>query len=765
MSRKKQLEPYFYPYFTKNLKKPYFKAKAYDAVIKDSEGNIYFQMSRVKAPDHWSQTAVDIAASKYFRKSIKKENTIFNLVERVVAGLKTAALTSQIFNSKSEIQNFLNEIEFHLLNQSAAFNSPVWFNCGLYEAYKLSSRSEHYVWDKKKNNVIKTDDALKNPQCSACFIQSVEDNLESVFDLVKNEAKLFKYGSGSGTNFSRLRSKYENLNSGGTSSGLISFLEILDKSAGAIKSGGTTRRAAKMVCLDVDHPEILDFISWKKREEDKAKALISCGYSSSLDGEAYHTISGQNANNSVRLSDKFMQALEKNELWSLRSRVTNKTLKKILAQDLWLEICKAAWACADPGVQFSDTINRYHTCKSTDLIYASNPCSEYMFLDDSACNLASINLLKFYKNNEFDIVGFLATVKTFIIAQEALVDYASYPTQKIAQNSHEYRPLGLGYANLGSLFMHMGLSYDSDEARAYASVITALMTGMAYYTSAELAEKLGSFKGYKKNKKSMFGVLKKHQKSLNKINWKLLPEGLEELCRNLWSDVITLGQIHGFRNAQVTVIAPTGTIGLVMDCDTTGIEPDFSLVKHKKLSGGGYIKIINQSAEKSLSALGYSELDKKEILNMIFNGEDFINKSCLKLEHRSLFFTAAGTTGKLNDVLSPEAHISMMAAVQPFISGAISKTVNVPRTASVEDISNIYLNAWKLNLKAVAVYRDGSKFSQPLNQQKNEKHTKKNTNENKLNTSLVCSECGGDLFLESGCFRCVNCGSTTACSS
>lgn len=754
MSQKSKVS-FFQPYFTKNKKSPYFKIKSFEALIKDQNNKIYFQKNNVKAPEHWSQTAVDIAASKYFRKSEKKENSILALVLRITNGLKTAVQGSKLLSSKSEVDIFIDEVTYHLLNQSAAFNSPVWFNCGLSETYQVSSSSHHFAWDYKTKKVTGITDAFKRPQCSACFIQSVDDSLESIFDLVKTEAKLFKYGSGSGTNFSTLRSKYENLNSGGTSSGLISFLEILDKSAGAIKSGGTTRRAAKMVCVDIDHPEIVEFISWKMHEEQKAKALIAQGYSAELDGESYHTVSGQNANNSVRIPDVFMKASELKKSWKLKSRLNGKAISEVEADVLWLQLCDAAWNCADPGVQFTDTIQKWHTCKETDLINASNPCSEYMFLDNSACNLASLNLTKFYdaKKSEFKIHEFLLTAKTFILAQECLVDYSSYPTLQIAQNSHDYRPLGLGFANLGSLLMQMGLAYDSDQGRAFASAITALMTGMSYYTSAEMAHQLGAFKGYRQNKKSMMNVMKLHKKSLSSVNWDLLPPIYKEICYEIWNDVLILGEKHGFRNAQVTVIAPTGTIGLVMDCDTTGVEPDFSLIKYKKLSGGGQIKIVNQSVKTALVNLKYSNDQIDKILNQIESGKDFMDGSVLKPEHQKIFFTAAGTTGKQNDILSADAHIGMMAAVQPFISGAISKTVNLPHTATVEDISQVYVKAWRLGLKAVAVYRDGSKFVQPLNVKK---------------TSQLefpkCTECGSPTILESGCFRCTNCGTTTACS-
>ncbi len=718
-----------------------------DSIIQSLDGQIYFQMKKIKSPQSWSQNAVDIAASKYFRKSIKKENSIYQLVDRVCLGLTRAVTKSKILNTPGEVKSFIQDIKNSLLNQQAAFNSPVWFNCGLSEAYNLKSKSQHYIWNSKKNKTVETHDAYQNPQCSACFIQSVDDNLESIFNLVQTEAKLFKYGSGSGTNFSNLRSKFEKLNSGGTSSGLISFLEVLDKSAGAVKSGGTTRRAAKMVCVDIDHPEILDFIHWKRNEERKAKKLISAGYSSDLDGEAYRTVSGQNANNSVRIPDAFMNALNKNKTWSLRERNSKKIIQKIQATEIWQKICESAWECADPGVQFNTTINKMHTCSVTDEIYASNPCSEYMFLNDSACNLASIRLTKYLNaENEFDINEFLNTVKIFISAQESLVDYASYPTKKIAQNSHDFRPLGLGYADLGSLLMQLGLAYDSEQGRAWAAGITALMTGQAYLQSSHLARKLKPFAGYRKNKSTMLKVISSHQKALKKIDWSLLPNEFQIICEDIWRDVIVSGFKYGFRNAQVTVIAPTGTIGLVMDCDTTGIEPDYALIKYKKLSGGGSIKIVNQSVLIALKNLNYNESAIKEIMTEIEKSGSVKKSVILKNEHFKIFETAVG-----DQSISPEGHLLMMAAVQPFISGAISKTVNMPAASTVEDISKIYKMAWLLKIKSVAVYRDGSKFAQPLSGTAH-------------NNFPSCTECGGITLLESGCYRCSNCGTTTACA-
>lgn len=726
----------------------HFNWRWHDSQISGADGSVYFSLKNVLAPEAWSNTAIDIAASKYFRKSVKKENSIKSLVERLSKGLKQAALQSQLFASQKDVETFIGEIKYILYSQKAAFNSPVWFNLGLNESYGLKSKSEHFVWNEKNKTVVKVNDAYINPQTSACFIQSVDDSLESIFNLVRSEAKLFKFGSGSGTNFSHLRSKYELLSSGGTSSGLISFLDVFDKAAGAIKSGGTTRRAAKMVCVDLDHPEIEDFIKWKWHEEDKAKALIAAGYSADLEGEAYKSVSGQNANNSIRIPDSFMKSLGKNKKWILKSRTDGKKIKSVNADDLWNLICEAAWNCADPGVQFDDNINRFHTCAESGRINASNPCSEYMFLDNSACNLASLNLVKFLDDEQnFKIDDFVHTIKTIFIAQECLIDFSGYPTEAIAKNSHDYRPLGLGFANLGSFFMRMGLPYDSDEARAWAGFITALMCGTAYEVSSDMATIKGAFAGFKKNKKSMLNVIKKHGDSLNKISWQHLPKEYKNLSFDLWQRVMKKGSVSGFRNAQATVIAPTGTIGLIMDCDTTGIEPDFSLIKYKKLSGGGSIKIVNKSVPKALKKLGYSENEISGILAHIAESASLL-KSDIKTEHLGVFSCA---TGEL--ALKPEAHILMMAAVQPFISGAISKTVNLPAEASVQDVSDVYKKAWSLNLKAIAVYRDGSKLAQPLN------------NKNDKNKFPKCSECGHETILESGCYRCTNCGSTTACAS
>lgn len=722
-----------------------------NSIIQDSNGAIHFELKNVESPDFWSQTAVDIAASKYFRKKDRNrylETSVHELIVRILCGLETAFKISAQFKNKKELNSILEQLYNLFVHQKAAMNSPVWFNCGLSERYKLKSESHHFSWNSKLQKIIQIHDAYKNPQLSACFIQSIQDSLDSIFNLVKAEAQLFKYGSGSGTNFTPLRSKYESLNSGGTSSGLMSFLDVLDRSAGAIKSGGTTRRAAKMVCLDVSHPEILEFIKWKRYEEKKAKDLISLGYSSDLDGEAYRTISGQNANNSVRVTNQFMKAVENNLDWNLKTK-SGKTLKTVKAQEIWNELCLSAWECADPGLQFDDTINQYHTCSTSGRIKASNPCSEFMFLDDTACNLASLNLVQFYNpETHFDLESFKSAIDVLIQTQDAIIDYSSYPTEKIACNSHDFRPLGLGFANLGSLMMRMGLSYESNEARAWAGALSALLTGQAYLKSAELAGKLGSFKQYSKNKKSMLKVLGQHQKALKKISWEYLSSEFKNEVESVWKNVFRIGKKYGFRNSQVTAIAPTGTIGFVMDCDTTGIEPEFSLVKTKKLSGGGHLKIVNRAVEVALKNLKYSDQDITKISKWILDHQGSLrNCSEIKKEHIDIFKTAVGDL-----TISAEGHLLMMAAVQPFISGAISKTVNISKESTVEDISEIYFKSWSLQLKSISLYRDQSKFIQPLNTGIKKSEFPK------------CTECGGETSLESGCFRCQNCGQTTSCA-
>ena len=789
--------------------------------VTNPDGSVVFEAKEVEVPSTWSQLATDIAASKYFRKNgvpqTREETSVQQLVFRIARTIREFGEKNHYFISKESAETFEAELSYLLFQQHMAFNSPVWFNCGLYQHYGISGNSENFYWNQKTKKIEKTKDSYSHPQCSACFIQSVDDSLPSIFDLVKNEARIFKFGSGSGTNFSSIRGATEKLSGGGTSSGLLRFLKVLDSGAAATKSGGTTRRAAKMTCLDVEHPEILDFIRWKSKEEEKVKALVQAGYSADFEGEAYGTVSGQNSNNSVRLSNEFMEAVINNKDWHTRLRTTGEIHQTYKAREIFHEIAKAAWECADPGVQFDTTINDYHTCADTSQINASNPCSEYMFIDDSACNLASINLMKYYdqQTKTFDIKAFEHTVEISIIAQEILVDFASYPTEKIGKNSHDYRPLGLGYANLGTLLMVNGFPYDSQEGRAWCGSITAIMQGKALSTSAKIASIKGPFTKYPGNKHSMMSVMHKQKNATHQIPTSC-PDYLRKAAKEKMSEAVYLGEKYGYRNSQVTVLAPTGTIGLLMDCDTTGIEPDFALVKFKKLTGGGYFKIVNQAVPKSLKTLHYSTADIKSIVEYICGtmrfenaphidtqtllkkgiSQDDINKvtkalssslnlkfafnrhtireetfqrlgisrekytdanfdllkelgfskkqiqeaeevicgrmtieGCpnLKAEHVAVFDCANPCGEKGKRFLSPISHLKMMAAAQPFLSGAISKTVNMPYETTVKEIEDLYMEAWKLKLKAVAIYRNGSKMSQPLSSSLSEEGEKKPT--------------------------------------
>lgn len=755
--------------------------------ITGPDGKIVFEMTDVEVPEDWTQLATDIVVSKYFRKKgvpdSESEQSVKQVVHRIANSLRLGGEQLGYFRNSEEAETFEAELKYVLITQRGAFNSPVWFNCGLYHQYGIEGSSGSYFWNPVTDAIQQTENAYEHPQCSACYIQALDDDLMSIFDLVKSEARLFKYGSGTGTNFSRVRGKQEHLSGGGTSSGLMSFLEVFDKAAGATKSGGTTRRAAKMVCLDMDHPEIVEFIDWKQREELKVKALIDAGYDSDFNGEAYKTISGQNSNNSVRISDTFMQAVIDDNEWHTTLRTSGEICETYQARDLMKKISKATWACADPGVQFDDTINAWHTCTNTDRIHASNPCSEYMFLDDSACNLASINLVKFlHEDGSFNIEAYRHTVELFILAQEIIVDFASYPTLKIAKNSHDYRPLGLGYANLGTLLMIKGIPYDSDKGRAIAGALTAIMCGRAYKTSAEIARYMGPFNGYHKNKQPCLEVMRKHQAAAGNISEESCPMDLLDAAKADWNDAVALGEKYGYRNAQTTVLAPTGTIGLLMDCDTTGVEPDYSLVKWKKLAGGGYFKIINQSFPLALQELGYApeqiediveyvlghtsvevapqiggaqldtlgytaeqideankyleqwhsydnnipHINPKELrdrgltqeqireIDLYFNGAQTVEGAPHLKEKHYPVFDCANKCGTGNRFIEPMGHVRMMAAVQPFISGSISKTVNLPPEATVDDIEKIYMEGWKLGLKCLAIYRDGSKHSQVL---------------------------------------------------
>jgi ribonucleoside-diphosphate reductase alpha chain len=804
------------------------------SVINNTDGSVVFKLEGAEIPAGWSQLATDIVVSKYFRKAglfgdkNQGETSVRQVVYRIAHTIREAGERfGGYFVSTEDANNFEAELSFFLINQYAAFNSPVWFNCGLWHEYEVKGTGGNYAWNPAsqpggENEIYPVENAYERPQCSACFIQSVDDDLMSIYELIQHEARLFKYGSGTGTNFSSIRGKQEKLSGGGTSSGLMSFLEVLDRAAGATKSGGTTRRAAKMVCLDMDHPEIVDFIQWKVREEKKARALIASGYSADFNGEAYHTVSGQNSNNSIRVSDEFMHAATLSsggatppaptgsaaptDTWHTRARTSGDVIGTYSASSLWRMVAEAAWECADPGIQYDSTINKWHTCPNTDRIRASNPCSEYMFLDNSACNLASLNLTKFLRaDNSFDVDLYRHATRVFFTAMEILVDLSSYPTARIAKNSHDYRPLGLGYANLGTALMRLGLPYDSDEGRGFAAAVTAIMCGQAYKTSAEIAGSKGTFNGYAKNEEPMLRVMEMHAEAAVAIDRDHCPEYLWRAATEDWNQAVELGRENGYRNAQATVLAPTGTIGLLMDCDTTGVEPDFALVKFKKLAGGGYFKIVNQSVPDALRTLGYrphevqeivafisgtntllaaphtnrakllslgltkEELDKVEkALPSVFDlgsafapwvvGDEAYKRlgvtgrtgnallealgfssaqiqeasdvivgrmtiegaPHLKAEHLPVFDCAnrCGRTG--TRFLQPMAHIKMMAATQPFLSGAISKTVNLPNEATVEEVARMYEEGWRLGLKAVALYRDGCKASQPLSSVKDD---------------------------------------------
>lgn len=665
-----------------------------DAIINDMNGKAIFSQKDVLVPKTWSMTATNIVASKYFRGKLgskEREYSVKQLVGRVANTISDWALKQKYFSTKGECEVFRDELTHLLINQKMAFNSPVWFNVGV----------------------------EKHPQCSACFINSVEDTMDSILSLAKTEGMLFKYGSGTGTNFSTIRSQHESLRGGGEASGPVSFMKGFDAFAGVIKSGGKTRRAAKMVILNVDHPDIKEFIACKSEEEDKAKALIEAGYEAGFNVPkgAYDSVMFQNANHSVRVNDDFMNALKKNGKYFTKNIVDKKNAEELEAQEIWRKMAESAWRCGDPGVQFDDVINKFHTCKSSGRINASNPCSEYMFLDDSACNLASINLMKFVDDDGvFDVEAFEKAVFITILAQEIIVDNASYPSPKIEENSHKFRPLGLGYANLGALLMSQALAYDSDEGRAVAGAITALMGGAAYKTSALIAQAHGSFSEYEKNKKSFLEVMALHQDGLQRQEFKVLPKNFENIfqaAKENWQDTLALGKKHGFKNSQVTVLAPTGTIGFMMDCDTTGIEPEIALVKYKKLVGGGMIKIVNNIVPKALAKLGYSQSEKSQILAYIEEHDTIEGAPCLKPEHLAVFDCAFKAQNGERSI-HPLGHVNMMAAVQPFLSGAISKTVNMPNSAKVEDIEEIHMAAWEKGLKAIAIYRDGCKLSQPL---------------------------------------------------
>ena len=664
------------------------------AVIGNEKGHVVFEQRDVEIPKFWSQQATNIVVSKYFRGTIgtpERERSVRQLIGRVVDTITGWARKQKYFASEDDLQAFSDDLKHLLVFQKAAFNSPVWFNCGI----------------------------EPHPQCSACFINAVQDTMESILTLAKTEGMLFKYGSGTGSNLSAIRSSRELLAGGGTASGPVSFMKGFDAFAGVIKSGGKTRRAAKMVILNADHPDVVDFINCKVDEEKKAWALIDAGYDGSFTGPAYSSVFFQNSNNSVRVTDDFMRAVLDDKDWTTHAVRDGAPMESYKARDLMHQIAEATHICGDPGMQFDTTINDWHTCPNTARINASNPCSEYMFLDDSACNLASINLMKFVdERGEFDVEGFRAACRTLITAQEVIVDNASYPTKAIERNSIAYRPLGLGYANLGALLMSRGLPYDSDAGRDMAGAITAVMTGEAYAQSARIARDHGGpFEGYEKNREPFLRVMKKHRAAIKGIDRTNVPKDLYEGARAAWDDAIEVGEQHGFRNAQATVLAPTGTIGFMMDCDTTGVEPDIALVKYKKLVGGGLMKIVNGTVPMALQKLGYSAAQIKEIVAYIDEHETIEGAPHLEADDLPVFDCAFKAL-KGQRSIHYMGHIKMMGATQPFISGAISKTVNVPKDASVEEIQEAYVQSWRLGAKAVSIYRDGSKRTQPLNTSK-----------------------------------------------
>src|SRR5256885_4442083 len=704
------------------------------AQITDAQGNVIFEQKDVETPKDWSMTATNIVASKYLHGRVgtgERETGVRQLVSRVAETIRDWGMTDGYFRTSEDAATFHDELAHLLLRQFVAFNSPVWFNVGC-DRIEPNSDGQSWHWNQQTQQVEFGVTGYTRPQCSACFINSVKDSLDSILTLAKTEGMLFKWGSGTGTNLSALRGSTEELSGGGSASGPLSFMKGFDAFAGVIKSGGKTRRAAKMVILNVDHPDIESFIDCKMAEEKKAWALIEMGYDgSSPDSDAYSSIFFQNANNSVRVTDEFMSAVERDDNFSTRAVKGGQVMKTVKARDLMKKIAEATWWCGDPGMQYDTTINKWHTSKNTDRINASNPCSEYMFLDDSACNLASLTLMKFLKaNGEFDVPAYRHAVDVLITAQEILVDNAGYPTEMISRNSHDYRPLGLGYANLGALLMASGLPYDSDAGRDYAACVTAIMCGEAYLQSARIAEycpqltaatariserevTAGACPGWYINRVPFLDVIRMHRASVNKINKENVPANLYESSKDSWNQALALGEKVGYRNAQVTVLAPTGTIGFMMDCDTTGIEPDLALVKYKKLVGGGMIKIVNNTVPLALFKLGYKEDQINTIVSYIDATGTIEGAPGIKDEHLPVF-DCSFKPQKGTRTIHYMGHVKMMAAAQPFISGAISKTVNLPENATVEDIMEAYIQSWKMGLKAVAIYRDGSKKAQPL---------------------------------------------------
>ena len=695
------------------------------AVIADEHGKVIFEQDNVQMPKFWSMLATNVVASKYFYGALgtdRRENSLRQLIHRVARTIADWGFEDGYFQTKEDAEIFYNELAHLCLHQYGSFNSPVWFNCGLYQQYGIGkgNNAGNFYFDRKKQSVQRAETQYEYPQCSACFIQSVQDTMEGIMSLAHSEAMLFKFGSGTGSDLSTLRSTRERLSGGGRPSGPLSFLKVYDSIASVVKSGGKTRRAAKMNTLKCWHPDIKEFIEAKSKEEKKAWALIEGGYSGDFNGEAYASVCFQNENLSVRITDDFMKAVAEDREWQTHFVTDpNKPGPAYKAKDLMKWIAEGAWVCGDPGLQFEDTIQKWHTCKNSGPINSSNPCSEYMFVDDSACNLASLNLMKFLgEDGAFNVEKFRAAARIYITAQEIIVDRANYPTDQIARNSHLYRPLGLGYANLGSLLMALGLPYDSDGARGMAGAVTAIMHMTAYGQSARLSEKLGPFEKYEMNREPMLQVVQMHRDAVEQLAANA-PAYLLDAARRAGDEALELGRRHGYRNAQVTVLAPTGTIGFMMDCDTTGVEPDIAIVKYKLLAGGGMLKLVNRTVPMALKRLGYAPQQVDNMVEFIDHNDTIEGAPHLKEEHLAVFDCAFKPRNG-NRYIPYSAHIRMMAAVQPFLSGAISKTVNMPNEATADEIMQTYTEGWKLGLKALAIYRDGCKRSQPVNTGKSE---------------------------------------------
>ena len=697
------------------------------AKIADETGKTIFEQKDVEVPENWSQLATKVVVSKYFYGDVhsgQRENSVKQLVHRVSRAIADRGLKDGYFDTEEDAETYYNELTWLCVNQYGAFNSPVWFNVGLFDVYGVEGSEHNFRWDNSENKAVPCASSYEYPQASACFIQSVDDTMDDIMRLARSEAMLFKHGSGTGTDMSTLRSSREKLSGGGKPSGPLSFMRVYDQIAAVVKSGGKTRRAAKMQSLMIGHPDIKDFISCKTDEEKKAWALIDQGYTPD---DAYNSIMFQNSNLSVRVTDEFMDAVEKDGTWATHSVTSGEKVEDLSARELMDMIAEGTRVCGDPGLQYHSTINKWHTCPNSGPINASNPCSEYMFVNNSACNLASLNLMKFRnEDGSFNIERFKQAIRIFIVAQEILVDNGSYPEARITENSHNFRPLGLGYANLGCLMMSLAMPYDSDQARTWAAAITAILTGTAYTVSAELASIKGPFSDYKKNKEAMQNVIAMHRDHAYNIPELHCPDDLLSEAKNAWDNAFDAGQQFGYRNSQTTVLAPTGTIGFMMDCDTTGVEPDIALVKYKILAGGGMLKIVNQTVPMALERLGYNPEDISIICDTIDADDTIETANKLREEHLPVFDCAfKAKNGKRH--IHYLAHLKMMAAVQPYLSGAISKTINMPKESTAEEIASAYMEGWKMGLKAVAIYRDGSKRLQPVNTDSNTSDKKKKT--------------------------------------